>query len=184
MTGRMLYNEAFDFKPCLKLWIYGNDKPDARADDFGFWRRLRMIQFLVEITEADRDATLQDKLGMELPGILNWALEGVRLWQADGLAMPEVVTKAVNEYRDEEDVLGEFLTVVTEKCPEARTPRKRMYDAYKGWADENNLDYIMSNKAFTKGMKKRGISEGRDASGWYWKDIKLPGRVYALPKAA
>jgi len=49
---------------------------------------------------------------------------------------------------------------------------------------ENNLDYIMSNKAFTKGLKKRGISEGREAGGWYWKDIKLPGRVYALPKAA
>jgi len=32
----------------------------------------------------------------------------------------------------------------------------------------------MSNKAFTKGLKKRGISEGREAGGWYWNRSRRP----------
>lgn len=76
LTGRFLYSNAFDFKPSHKLWIFGNHKPEVNGTDFGIWRRMRLIPFRVQIEESKVDRQLLSKLGEELPGILNWAIEG------------------------------------------------------------------------------------------------------------
>ena len=52
--------------------------------DLGIWRRIRMIPF-TENFEGREDAQLTDKLKQELPGILNWAVEGCLQWQRQGL---------------------------------------------------------------------------------------------------
>ena len=64
----------------------GNHKPVIRGDDDGIWRRLQLIPFTETIPEAERDPRLPDKLLAELPGILNWALQGCRDWRAEGTA--------------------------------------------------------------------------------------------------
>jgi len=45
-------------------------------DDDGIWRRLQMIPFNRRFSESERDPDLYEKLLLELPGILNWALDG------------------------------------------------------------------------------------------------------------
>ena len=53
--------------------------PGIRGTDDGIWRRVRLIPFTVQIPDASRDLHLPDKLATELPGVLQWALEGTRL---------------------------------------------------------------------------------------------------------
>ena len=100
LTGRFLYHEAFDFVPRFKLWMFGNHLPQIRGTDRGIWRRVRLIPFNVEIVETKRDRHLQEKLGQELPGILNWALEGCMNWQREELKSPVAVKSATAEYRE------------------------------------------------------------------------------------
>src|SRR5213594_2754704 len=62
----------------------------------------------VTIPDAEQDKTLPDKLRAELPGILRWAVEGCRLWQAQGLVAPSAVLAATEGYKNEMDTLGNF----------------------------------------------------------------------------
>ncbi len=45
----------------------------------------------------------------ELPGILNWALDGLEDWKSNGLRIPKSVQCATEEYRSESDTIQLFI---------------------------------------------------------------------------
>ena len=161
LTGRFLYAEAFDFCPVLKLWMFGNHKPEIRGTDDGIWRRVRLIPFTVQIAEASRDPHLPEKLATELPGILQWALEGTRRWLAHGLTVPSIVTEAGAEYRDEEDTLAHFIAEEIMRVANAKTSLSALFIRYQAWATRNGVRYPLPQRSLTKRMKERGFKQGR-----------------------
>lgn len=135
MTARFLYGEFIEFVPKFKLFIAGNHKPTIRGRDQGIWRRIHLIPFEVTIPPGQRDKRLSTKLRAELPGILNWAIKGCLAWQKSGLKQPQLVTEAVNDYRAEMDLIGQW---VTENCivgPQHAWPSRQAYGNYKVWAE-------------------------------------------------
>ncbi|GAA4400254.1 phage/plasmid primase, P4 family [Quisquiliibacterium transsilvanicum] len=154
VSCRFLYEEIFQFKPKLKLFIAGNHKPIIHGTDDGVWRRLHLIPFAVQIPKAQRDPKLMEKLRAELPGILNWAIKGCLDWQAGGLRPPKVITDAVKSYRDEMDVLGEWIRECCKVDPKARWPASEAYRAYRCWAEENGFK-PMSSTAFGRKLRER-----------------------------
>ena len=137
MTARFMRAEFFEFDPEFKIWLATNHKPTIRGTDYAIWRRIRLIPFTVTIPEAEQDAALLDKLTAELPGILAWAVRGCLDWQTNGLGAPSEVTSATQEYRDEMDVLGEFLTDCCVLAPTRTARAKDLYAAYQKWCEEN-----------------------------------------------
>jgi P4 family phage/plasmid primase-like protien len=174
LTGRELYCAAFNFKPTHKLWIYGNHRPDVRGNDLGIWRRMRLLPFEVQIPEQERDSELLKKLLQEMPGILNWAIKGCLEWQKDGLGTPKIVTDATTDYREEEDVIGEF---IEERCVLTRdVERGELYAAYKVWAEcSAGIRWPLGPKAFAKRLRRPGISE-RKSGERYWVGISLASK--------
>ena len=76
-----MYYLFFDYEPTHKLWLYGNHKPSITGQDEGIWRRIRLVNFPVQIAEEDKDTKLEGKLEAELEGILSWAIKGCLNWQ-------------------------------------------------------------------------------------------------------
>lgn len=113
INARELHGKPFQFKPQHKIWLVTNHRPRVQGDDQGIWRRLLLLNFDVSIPESEQDPRLLEKLRGELPGILNWALEGCKEWQRIGLAPPDSVRADTNLYRNEEDPLFYFLR---ERC--------------------------------------------------------------------
>ena len=109
VTARFLYNEFFEYKPEFKLFIAANHKPDIQGVDHGIWRRIHLIPFDVTIPTEEIDRDLPDKLRAELTGILAWAVQGCREWQEHGLNVPASIANATAAYRDEMDIVAEFL---------------------------------------------------------------------------
>ncbi len=173
LTGRFLYAEAFDFKPSLKLWMFGNHKPEIRGTDEGIWRRVRLIPFLVQIPEARRDPHLPAKLAEELPGILQWAMDGTKLWLSDGLKSPACVTEASGEYRDEEDTLADFIADEIEDDPNERTDTGGMFLRYQEWAVRNGLRYPITLRTLTKRLRERGMRLNRTNGQRHWQGVTL-----------
>lgn len=95
--------------PKFKLFIAGNYKPMIKDTDDEIWRRIHLIPFEVQIPVGPRDPKLLERLRSELPGILNWAIRGCVTWQKRGLEPPRQFTEAAKAYRDEIDVLGEWV---------------------------------------------------------------------------
>ena len=110
ITARFLYGKEFEFRPEFKIVMATNHKPRIRGTDTGIWRRIRLVPFTQAIPEEKQDKRLPEKLLAELPGILNWALEGCRQWveasksSRSGLPECEAVRTATQEYRTEQDL--------------------------------------------------------------------------------
>ncbi|WP_282801235.1 phage/plasmid primase, P4 family [Secundilactobacillus kimchicus] len=171
VTARFLYGKEFEFKPEFKLWLATNHKPIIRGTDDGIWRRLMLIPFAVKIPDNRVDKDLKYKLQREEVGILNWAVEGALKWQREGLNPPESVAKASNAYRNEMDVLAQFMEERTIKGEHEMVRGNDLYQSYKQWAN-NNTEYLMSGSKFGKEMAQR-FTKKRDKQGIYYVGLKL-----------
>lgn len=133
IVARQLYEREKEFTPQHKLWLAANHKPVVKEQTEGFWRRIRLIPFTVAFRKDQRDKQLAKKLLRELPGILNWAIAGCTSWREHGLLEPAAVKRATRSYREENDVLGEFLAASCVANPEAWTPTPLLYRAFVEW---------------------------------------------------
>jgi len=157
MNARRLYENPFEFTPLCKLWIAGNCRPTVIDDSDAFWRRMYLVPFNRKFKGDQADQLLSEKLKGEGPGILNWCLEGCLYWQRSRFNPPEIVKAAVQEYRDESDVLADF---IAERCTldeNASVQPSDLYRDYATWAEERKLrkSDILSNTAFGRGMGER-----------------------------
>ena len=175
ITARFLHREFFDFRPTHKFWISGNHKPTVRGTDQGIWRRLRLIPFTVRIPEEQKDPALAEKLLAELPGILNWALDGCLQWQRLRLVAPECVRKATEDYRREEDVIGQFLDDSTTEATGVRTPTTLVYQAYERWAEREGIQpkFRLSARRLIRRIEEHGFSRAKSHGAWVWHALEL-----------
>lgn len=156
LSGRVPYAKAaVTFGPTHKLVIVGNHKPEIGDMSQGMWRRVLLVGFDQTIPEANRDPHLIDKLKREGSGILNWALAGLREWRQDGLAVPASVANATSEYRDEQDVLGDWMTENCTLGATHSTPKAHLYLNYKIWAETNGY-MALSQGRLTRKLNERG----------------------------
>jgi putative DNA primase/helicase len=156
MTGRVPYGKAdITFLPTHKLSIVGNHKPEITDNSMGMWRRVCLTAFDVTIPEDQRDANLIAQLKAEGPGILNWMLDGLRQWKVNGLLVPKRIEAATAAYRDEQDLIGEW---IGDHCDTGRgcTQRKSdLYQAYRSWALLNG-HHPLAQGRFTRRLNERG----------------------------
>lgn len=170
MTAAAKYENEFEFRPELKLWIAMNHKPLIRGTDSGIWRRIHLIPFTVQIPDDQVDRNLKHKLRRELPAIMHWAVDGCLLWQRNGLKPPQKVLDAVNEYRSAMDVIGAFLAECCERGP-GEEQASVLFKAYATWAKESN-EYEMTSTKFGREMAKR-FDKIKDRNGWSYVGIHL-----------
>ena len=172
ISARFMRAEWFDFRPSFKLWLAVNHRPVIRGTDNGIWRRIRLIPFEVSIPEPEQDKRLPEKLRAEMSGILRWAVEGCLMWQREGLGNPEQVKAATASYRDEMDVLGDFLTGCCIRGEGLKVQSSALYEAYKKWCADNGEPQLGS-KNFTRRMKERGERVGHGPRGSMFQGIGL-----------
>lgn len=171
VVARYQYGSEFEFNPKFKLWMATNHKPLIRGTDDGIWRRIILIPFKVQIPIEKVDKKLESKLKRELPGILNWAVQGAIDWQTEGLKLPETVREATVNYRNEMDVIELFIHDNCEVGTDYQAPAGELYRLYKEWATENN-EYNMSKNKFGEEMKKK-FERKRRASGNIYLGLKI-----------
>lgn len=166
VTARFLYGNEFQFVPQFKIWMATNHKPTIQGTDKGIWRRIKLIPFTVTFDEKHRDLKLKDKLLAELPDILGWALEGAKMWRAEGLSEPAIVTNAINEYKADMNSVGRFVEeciIVTNDKNDAITSTA-LYENYKQWATAHLVDIDNLNRFGRKvsnHMPIKSMSNGR-----------------------
>ena len=156
LTARFMYGEFFEFWPQFKIWLRGNYKPIVTDSSEGAWRRLRLIPFENQVPTDKTDYRLEEKLLAEKDGILAWMIDGCHKWQQTGLKSPKRIVDASNVYRNESDLLGEFLEDCCEKGQGLEEHQKIVFSAYKNWCGENGTRYP-SQRSFTRKLGSRGV---------------------------
>jgi len=171
IKARRMYEHEVEYMPTAKLWLYGNHKPVIKDSTLSIWRRVKLIPFGVTIPAKEVNENLKDELAEELPGILNWAIEGCLAWQHDNLGTCKLVSDATADYRHDSDILGDFLE---DKCvisQELMIVKKDMKELYAAWCSENGVEAV-SQVTFKKRLLEKGIIDWKGTAGKrYWKGV-------------
>lgn len=167
VLARFLRQEYFEFIPEFKVFFTTNHKPVIKGTDEGIWRRIKLVPFNLQLPKQKRDLKLSEKLSLEMPGILNWAIEGCMKWQKMGLNEPNKVSKATGDYKEEMDIIGPFLF---ERCYVEETQKisaKELYEVYSNWCYQNG-EFALKNRAFYRVLETQGFKKERGAGNKYF----------------
>jgi len=165
LKGRPLYGSYVEFQIIGKLWLATNSLPHINNSDHGIWRRIMAIPFNRTFSAAEQDKTLQSKLMTELPGILNWAIQGCLEWQQEGLNPPSIVKEQVAEYRTSMDSISQFLRDECKIGSDFSYLASQFYSAYRNWCiavgkkPKNQTAFKRALEA-TNGVYQKRISRG------------------------
>lgn len=173
ITVEPKYRNNYSMVNPAALLFAVNDLPavDDRSD--GIWRRMMILRWEVQIPEAERDTELPKKLKRELPGILNWALQGAVEVMASGQLL---ATKSIKETTDEMRTYANSAAHFLQECADQSHPdniisKSDAYAAYVIWCDtgnykkqtQHNFGKEVSKRVGSKGVKTR--SNYRDIKG-------------------
>ena len=179
--ARAMYREPFEFVPSWKLIISCNRKPRITGGDRGIWRRTYVVPWPVSIPAEEMDRTLDAKLRREASGILNWALEGWADWLEKGLAAPEAVREATEEYRMTSDPFAAWFATCCELHEGSEERAGVLFDSYRGWMVESGFD-AMKQTSFGRQLSENGLHRKR-SNGIAWAGIRLNAAGHEAKRA-
>lgn len=147
IKARRLYRDPVEFTPNHKLVLVTNHRPAVQTQTRATWRRICLWPFMFTVPAESKDRALGEKLKAEASGILNWLLVGCSEWVSAGRHCdpPKTVQTATEDYKQAEDVLGDWLAECTENAPE-RTPFCDLYASYEAWAKARGFEKLFSRR--------------------------------------
>ena len=176
IQARGLYKEPFEFVPQFKLVLMCNDLPHIPSNDDGTWRRLEALPFISRFVKEHQvdesqhkyliDKELKHKLPFWIIPMYTLLLQEWKLYDTDGISIPDKVKDKTNEYRNDNDIIGQWISEntiegnniiaangVTEKAP---TDSDTLYEAFKEWTTDEEIDKrsIPNKKKFRENLLK------------------------------
>ena len=160
ITARFLHENSFEFMLQAKIFIDTNHLPNVTDQTLFESGRIKIIPFNRHFEEHEQDKSLKAVLAdpENLSGILNWAVEGYKLYKLEGLGEPGEVLAATAQYRQDSDRFSQFIDAwLEEGKDEDGSPYevscKAAYRVYSRWCDDMN--YRPDNyKNFRAAMEK------------------------------
>lgn len=174
VTARDLFSGYMDFEPKFIAMMSGNGYPRISGTDDGIWRRMAVIHWPRQIAKEDR-REFQDVIASfepEYPGILNWLIEGVKIYLREGLVIPEAVVQATQAYRDDMDRTAAFVARCIQRDDQAPPVEgKVLYQAYCDFTIDQG-GKPMNNTAFGRDMGKK-FEKDRSSGVVLYRGIRL-----------
>lgn len=156
MRARKIARDSFEFDAKFKMWIAGNNKPRVADTSEGFWRRLDLVPFDVQIPKERRVKDYANTLQEEWPGVLRWALDGLRAYLEIGLEPPSRVAVAREAYRDAENSFSSFVeeTFVVDSPERVWHPNQVLHTLYRRWCEGEGIERVMSMQQLSGDLER------------------------------
>jgi P4 family phage/plasmid primase-like protien len=175
LTGSKMREHSVDFDPEFKVWFAFNHFPNLDDLSHAMQRRVTVIPFEATFKSPDelqkgekfgednvflKDGKLEEKLLKNKAGILNFMLEGLRLYkQQDGLTLNtlERVKKANKDYFAANDSVKQFIDecCITNALKPECTQVSRLKEAYQEFCRDFEL-LPVNGKEFKIKMEEFG----------------------------
>lgn len=158
ITARFLHQNEFQFVPVFKLVFNSNFLPVVTDSTLFSSGRISVITFDKHFSPQEQDKGLKDRLKQpeNLSGLLNWCLEGLKKYYAEGLIPPSEVRAATDQYKNDSDKIGCFITECLIEKPDKNIKLKDVYAEYEKWCTDNGFG-VENRNNFTSEMKSKGL---------------------------
>lgn len=156
-------------KPGAKILLLTNHVPHWE-DDKTFNERFLLVPFEQEFRgEAERRNLGEELVGAEGPGILNWMLDGARLYYERGLEVPGDIADDTAELRLEGNLLEGWFQACCVADPEAMASVTELHESYQWHLTEvlkAPANDVLSMKAFSPKLNNWKVKRSRGR----WRD--------------
>ncbi|WP_241968346.1 phage/plasmid primase, P4 family, partial [Streptomyces sp. ICBB 8177] len=146
------YREPWTGKLPTRLMLLSNELPYF-GDASGVIAKRFIVLNMTVSWLGKEDPTLTDRLTTEMPGILNWALEGLaRLERTGRISQPASSREAVTTMQDTASPTSAF---VRERCttgPVHSVPVDALWAAWREWAEDNGVRAIGTKQVFGRNL--------------------------------
>jgi putative DNA primase/helicase len=169
--------KAFTCRITAKQWAAMNNLPKTKDNSHGFFRRVLMLTFNRKLEDHEQDKSLEKVLMTELPGIFNWALEGLHeLLENDQFTVPTSSKTDLDEYKILSNPVAKFvqehITLVdTKGSPKLGLLNKDVYTSFSLFCHANGFAR-MNSSTFGMRMKALGIVSSK-SNGQAYYPVKL-----------
>ena len=165
------FRHAWSGRLPTRLMMLSNELPRL-ADNSGALAKRFLVLQTIRSVYGEEDHTLEARLRAEMPGILNWAMDGYRRLRDRGrFVQPESGLQAIREV---EELASPIKAFVDEKCClDGEVPISEIYSAYVPWCKDNGheaaskLTFGRNLKAAVPGLKQSQLRNGDDRQRFY-----------------
>ena len=136
-----------------RMMILSNELPRL-GDSSGALAGRMILLRLRESFYGREDHALTDKLLAELPGILNWAINGwVRLRHRGRFSQPESAADLLGELHDISSPIGEFIRECCITDPARNVARSDLYHRYEEWCEAKGRTHPEDETGFGRNLR-------------------------------
>ena len=156
------FKNPFEFQPFAKILFSANDFIPTKDRTHGYYRRFDILKFNRIFKTEEQKPDLLQELKEEVPGIFNWALEGLnRLSQQNWImTKSSYMEDCHNEFKRATNPLQLF---VEEECVvdvNASVDSNELRSSYKHYCEEKGYKTLAENN-LGKELKLLGINKTR-----------------------
>ena len=145
----MKYKQPFSFRPIAKHIFSMNEPPVITDRTHAMSRRLLIVKFNQTFDGIREDKHLEDKLSKELPGILNWCLEGLsKVLENENIIVSKQMVFDKKEFMR---AINPILTFADECCQfgdEKKVLKSQLYWRYTASCEESGLRSLSKIKFY------------------------------------
>ena len=181
LSARGLYsNSHLEFKCAAKMVISCNSLP--RINDLSQIKsdRIKIIPFDKHFSENERDTSLADQFSTPeaMSAILNWMIEGYKMYVSEGLKPFKEMESLLNTYEQGYDIYRQFIEENLRLCKDNNRSEqmdvtvKAVWEAGKKWLKENNYN-IPTRRDFVFELQRAGVTLYRKNNQDYIKGFIL-----------
>lgn len=174
VTARRLYQDETTFKPTANIFLLTNHMPLVTDRTVLTSGRIVVIPFENHLCEEERDKSLKEFLVQPtcLSGVLNWCLDGLKLYREEGLSPSARVKEATRQYSAGSNVVKNYLDNRIEPRSNGKMQIKDIFTDFDAWCRAFNPSVQVDRKAFRDELelngltiKTRGYIEGKECRG-------------------
>lgn len=152
------YKTSWEGSLTTRFIMSTNEIPQLRDDAGALVSRFVPIVFTRSFA-GQEDRGLRNRFGKEVPGIINWSLEGYQRLKARGrFHLPQSSLDLLARMAVVFSHLGSFVDDCLVIDDDAMVPIPDLYDAYRLWAAEQGVRRPMTKNQFGERMNERGFT--------------------------
>jgi len=156
------FKEPFEFQPFAKILFSANEFIPTKDRTHGFYRRFDILRFNRIFKTEEQKPDLLQELKKEVPGIFNWALEGLeRLRQQKWIMTKSAYMEDChNEFRRATNPLQLF---IEEECvvdADATVDANELRRSYKQYCEDKGYK-VLSDSKLGQELKRHGMNKTR-----------------------